>query len=248
MHPSADDLTPEQKRENRERENREFHFPQSLKHAPDLIGELRGYTQPARRNTHARNAPGFTATIPLAAGPVDDADDLYAALREHTGATADALGTRPPHTIGRNHAGERGLPAGTTPEAAFANARTLARFLEHQLPMIRDADLTADIKNDLGERWRDISRKYPPTAAPTHVNARCGNCTRLTIFKHPARSFGADETYVCENCGKWSTEREILERMAARQRELKPKRKSAACWSVFQCGSLKCFMPPSFSA
>lgn len=225
---TAADLTPEQKRENRERENREFHYPQSVKHAPDLIGELRAYTQPVKREGHVRNAPGFSPTIPLAAGPVDDADDLYAALREHTAATADALGIRPPHTIGRNHAGERGLPAGTTPEAAFANARTLARFLEHQLPMIRDDDLTADIKNDLGERWRNISRKYPPTAAPMPIQARCINCSCLTIEQHSPRSFGDDETYVCSNCGRWHTEREVIERRASREREKKHKRKKEA--------------------
>lgn len=207
----------------RERQNQEVHYPRCVKHGADLIGELRGYTQPVRRNDHARSAPGFKATIPLAAGPVDDADDLYAALREHTAAVADVLGIRPPHTIGRNHGGERGLPAGTTPEDAFVNARTLARFLEHQLPMIRDDDLVGGIRGDLGERWRVISSKYPPTAPPEHVNARCGLCSRLTIFRYPARSFGADETYSCTNCDKWYTEREIVERMAARQRELKAK-------------------------
>lgn len=208
---------------NRERENQEVHYPRCVKHVADLIGELRGYTQPVKREGHVRNSPGFSPTIPLAAGAVDDADDLYAALREHVGAVADVLGIRPPRTIGRNHGGERGLPAGTTPADAFLNARTLARFLEHQLPMIRNDDLEGEIRNDLGERWRLISRKYPPTAPPEHVNARCGLCSRLTVFRYPARSFGADETYTCTNCGKWYTEREIVERMAARHRELKVK-------------------------
>lgn len=214
--------------EQKARKHREVDYPQCIRHAADLIGELRAYTQPVKREGHVRNAPGFKPTIPLAAGPVDDADDLYAALREHTAAVADMLGIRPPRTIGRTHAGEKGLPAGTTPEDAFAHARTLARFLDHQLHMIRDPHLQDDIQEDIGKRWARVSRKYPPTAAPLPIQARCINCSCLTIEQHSPRSFGDDETYVCSTCGRWHTEKEVLARRAAREREKKAKKRKAS--------------------
>ena len=208
----------------------EVAYPQAVKHAADLIGELRAYTTPGRRGDTNRGAPGVTRTAPLSLGPVDDADDLYAALREHSAMIATELGTRPPRTIGREHHGEKGLPANTPPETAFTNARTLARYIEHQLPMIRDEDLITMIKLDLGERWERINPKYPPSARPEHVQARCVKCGCLTIDRHPPRSFGADENYTCSNCGRWHTEQEVITRRAARERELKsrPGRKKAS--------------------
>lgn len=216
--------------EDKARINRltEIAYPEAIRHAADLIGELRAYTTPGRRGDSNRGAPGVTRTAPISLGPVDDADDLYAALREHSGMIASELGTRPPRSIGREHHGEKGLPADTPPEIAFANARTLARYIEHQLPMLRDDQLIEDIKVDIGERWERISPKYPPSAHPEHVQARCVKCGCLTIDRHPPRSYGADETYTCSNCGRWHTEQEVITRRAARERELKSKRKKRA--------------------
>ena len=202
---------------------------EALAIAADIIGELRAYTEPGRAGAQERPTKGFGSRPPLAAGPIDDADHLYSLLREHTTGLAEALGTKPPITSSWTPAGnDRGLPANTSPETAYTNAQKLARFIDHQIHHLNDGDYVQAIHHDLINTIETLDAKYPTTGAQEHVQARCLTCKKLTLFKYPARSYKADETYVCGTCHRWHTETEIMERRAARERELKAKRKNAA--------------------
>lgn len=203
------------------------HLQTALKELPGIIGELRTNLEPGRAGTNVRKAPGAKPTAPLQLSPVDDADDLYAALREHAACIADTLGTKPPTTIGRHHGGEKGLPANTPAETAFGQAQVLARYIEHQLHMIDDDDLQDEIASDIISRWKRAASKYPSDAPKQHVPIRCISCEVKLVYKHPPRSFGSDETFVCESCGRWHTETEIAEQRLRHQAELKAKGKVA---------------------
>ncbi|MFB9776133.1 hypothetical protein [Brevibacterium otitidis] len=200
----------------------------ALKHLPDIVGELRSYIEPGKtpsdRPTRFRGS-----TPPIAIGPTHDADNTYAALTEHCEAIAEALDTRPPDTgIRRVNDRPQGFPADTPPETAFVKTRTLCRFIAHQLHMVKDDFMIREIEADIVRSYRTLTAKYPPEALPERLQARCGNCRRLTVFKHPPRSFGTDETFICKTCGKWHSEIEIMERRASRERELKAKKKRTA--------------------
>ena len=203
------------------------HIKAALTEIPGIIGELRTNLEPGRTGSTGRSAPGIKPTAPLQLSPVDDADDLYATLREHVACIADALGTKPPTTIGRNHGGEKGLPANTPSETAFGQSRILARFIEHQLHMVTDEDLQDEIAGDLIRRLRRASKKYPSQAPKQHVPVRCMSCEVMLVYMHPPRSFGFDETFVCESCGRWHTETEIAEQRLRHRAELKAKGKVA---------------------
>lgn len=194
---------------------------------PDLIGELRGYLVPGRTGTTGRSAPGTKLSAPIQLGPVDDADDLYATLREHAACIAAELDTKPPQTITWAGDRENGLPANTPPETAYAHSRTLARFIEHQLPMIRNNDLTESIQRDIIKRWSKASKKYPAEAPRQHLPVRCITCEVMLVYMHPPRSFGSDETFVCDSCGRWHTEQEIAEQRVQHQAEAAAKGRAA---------------------
>ncbi|WP_167197961.1 hypothetical protein [Brevibacterium pigmentatum] len=202
-------------------------FHAALTEIPGLIGELRGYLEPGRSGTTGRAAPGAKLTAPIQLGPVDDADDLYATLREHAACIADELGTKPPTTIAWAKNRENGLPANTPPETAFAQSRTLARFIEHQLPMVRDNDLTESIQRDIIKRWLKATKKYPAEAPRQHLPVRCIACEVMLVYMHPPRSFGFDETFVCESCGRWHTETEIAEQRLQHRAEQAAKGRAA---------------------
>lgn len=199
----------------------------ALKQLPDLIGELRGYIEPGKTGTTSRSAPGITPNAPLNVNPVDDADELYATLREHAACIADALDTAPPSTIAWTRGRENGLPANTAPETGFVHARSLARFIEHQLPMVRDDDLIGDIEHDIVRRWKKAAKKYPSRAPKEHVPVRCAHCEMMLVYKHPPRSFGSDETFVCDSCGKWHTEQELAEQRVRHVEESRRKGRAA---------------------
>lgn len=201
----------------------------ALSIAPDIIGELRAYTHPGRTGTQERPTKGFGSRPPLAAGPIDDSDHLYSLLREHAAGVASAIGTKTPTTTSWAPGGnDRGLPANTSPETAYSEARKLSHFIDHQIHHLDDEDYTDAIHHDLINTVETLNAKYPTTGEQEHIQARCLTCKKLTLFKYPARSYKADETYVCATCGRWHTEIEITERRAARERELKAKRKNAA--------------------
>lgn len=196
----------------------------ALRHTPPLIRELRTRLEPGRGGTE-RRAPGYSRQAPLAIVVMDDADDLYAALHEHAACIADELGTRPPKAACW---ASRGIPAGMTPDTAHHHARALARFIEHQHPLIPDRGLRDDIEHDLVNRFERVAGRYPLTPDPERIDARCAGCGRLDLYQHPPQNPGDDETYKCHRCHRWATETEIVERRAARERELKAKRKGAA--------------------
>lgn len=198
-------------------------FRYAMAIAPDIIGELRAYTAGHRTGEQTRSAPGHKPTAPLNTRPVDDADAVYALIREHTHGLAAALGINPPRTLtwATPTGDDRGLPAGTPPEQAFAETKKLCTFLTHQLENLRDDDLATAIVDDLTGAVFRLDNRYPVDAPDVHVKARCGACETLAIYRRPPRSFGADETYMCTSCGKHHTETEITELMLARQKELK---------------------------
>lgn len=188
----------------------------ALDDAPDIIGELRGIITPGSVPSDGARRHATLRRLPLNAAPVDDADDLYAALVEHAEATADLAHTKPPSRI---QWAREGLPAGTPPEAAYRATLAITRWLEPHLHLIDDEDIRRDIMSDIITRVDKLNARYPVSARPEHVDARCGNCRRLTVYRHPPRSFRADEPHVCDQCGKHHTEQEIVALMASRQRE-----------------------------
>lgn len=200
----------------------------ALEELPGLIAELRTRLQPGRSGESERRAPGYAKHAPTSLGPLDTADDLYGALVEHAGAIADTLGTRPPRA--RAWGGHRGIPTHMNPATVQHQARALARFITHQHPLITDRDLAHEIETDILKRYRRAAGHYPTAPSPERIDARCRNCGRLNIHQHPPEDVGDDETWRCHTCGLWLAERDVIERLAAREREKKHKtrRKDAA--------------------
>lgn len=205
---------------------------QALHELPHLIAELRAHREPGKTGEQGRRTIKATNTsAPARLATICDADDAYARLHEHAQAIADMLATTAPKVpIYRNPQRDLGLPSNIGAIEAARHAHTLAKFIHHQLPQTRDDDIIHDIQADITTTWQRLTRRYPHEAPPEHVDARCAACHRLTIHKHPPHEPQADETYICAACGKWHTEHELLERIAARQRELKARktRKGAA--------------------
>lgn len=198
----------------------------ALHDLPNLIAELRTRLEPGTGEETGRRPPGFAKHAPTNLGPLDAADDLFGALVEHAGAIADMLGTKPPRT--RVWGGHRGIPAGMDASTAHHQARALARFIEHQHPLLPDRDLAGEIEHDIIQRYRRASGSYPLEPSPERIDARCGNCGRLNLHQHPPVEAGGDQTWRCASCGLWLTERDVIERLAAREREKKHKRKRSA--------------------
>ena len=198
----------------------------AIRRLPDLIAELRTQTMPGAAGDRERRAPGPHRAAAARLAPICDADDAYARLHDHAHAIADILDTRPPRVpVYRNHTRVLGLPANTKPDAARRHARTLARFIAHQLPMVADTELIFDIQNDITHTYGRLDRRYPDQPAPERIDARCGRCHKLTLHQHPPEKPGDDQTYRCAACHKWHTETETIERRAARQRELRARKK-----------------------
>lgn len=198
----------------------------AVKRLPVIIGELRTLVVPGAPGGHERSAPGVHRAAAASLSPVCDADDAYARLYEHVHAIADQLDTRPPRVpVHRSPTRVLGLPAGTKPSAAHRHAKTLCRFIEHQLPMVPDTELIFEIQDDIALTYGRLDRRYPDRPTPERVDARCGRCHRLDLHQHPPENPGDDQTWRCGTCHKWHTETEMLERRAARQRELRAKKR-----------------------
>lgn len=195
----------------------------TLEELPGLIAELRTRLEPGRSGESERRAPGYAKHAPASLGPLDTADDLYGTLVEHAACIADVLGTRPPRA--RVWGGSRGIPTHMTAEDVQHQARALARFITHQLPLVQDRDLAADIECDLIRRHQRATNTYPTTPGPEKIDARCRNCGRLNIHQHPPEDVGEDQTWKCHTCGLHLAERDVIERLAAREREKKHKQK-----------------------
>lgn len=197
---------------------------EALRGMPPLIHHLRMSLEPGRAGTE-RRAPGYAKQAPLAIITLDHADDLYACLHEHAACVADVLGTKPPKA--QCWAG-RGIPTSMEPGTVLHHSEALARFLEHQLPMVSDTQLAGDIEVDIIRRYTKISTAHTLTPDPERVDARCKNCSKLNLYKHPPENPGDDETFRCHTCHCWHTETDVMERRAARERELKAKKRKGA--------------------
>jgi hypothetical protein len=201
-------------------------FTTALHELPGLIAELRTRLEPGTGEETGRRPPGFAKHAPTNLGPLDAADDLFGSLVEHAGAIADMLGTKPPRT--RAWGGHRGIPAHMDASTAQHQAAALARFIEHQHPLIQDRDFAGEIEADIIKRWQKASGRFPLTPSPERIDARCRNCGRLNLHQHPPETAGGDQTWKCHTCGLHLLERDVIERLAAREREKKHKRKKAA--------------------
>jgi predicted RNA-binding Zn-ribbon protein involved in translation (DUF1610 family) len=197
---------------------------QALADLPDLIVELRSRITPGRGGGEGRRAPGYAQHAPVALGTLDAADDLYGSLVEHAACIADELGTRPPRA--RAWGGTRGIPAHMDDSTTHHQARALARFITHQLPLVTDTSLAFDIESDIVKRHNKYAARYPRTPATEKIDARCPNCGRLDIHQHPPDAPGDDETWKCASCGLHLQETQVLERREARARELRAKKKT----------------------
>lgn len=199
---------------------------EALTTAPNLLAEIRARLTPSRTVDGTRGAPGHHRSAPLALHAVDDADDLYAALVEHSEAIAGVLGMNPPAApVNRSTTGRPlGLPAGTTSAAANKTAITLCRFIEHNLPHIDDPDLTDDIANDIIQRVNKADGHYPRNPKPEQVPARCTNCECLDVHKRPPKNPGEPERFQCRSCNHVLTEAEAMRQCEAREKELRVRR------------------------
>lgn len=205
-------------------------FPElreALRTAPILLAEIRANLTPSRTTDGTRGAPGHHRSAPLALHAVDDADDIYAALVEHAEAIAGVLNMTPPVApVTRTTTGRPlGLPAGTTSAAASKTAITLCRFIEHHITYLSDdPDLVNDIANDIIQRVNKSDRRYPRTAKPEQIPARCTKCECLDVHKYPPREVGQPEWFQCRSCDHTLTESEAMRQCEAREKELRARR------------------------
>lgn len=193
---------------------------------PYLLGDIRGRITP--EDTPPSGMPSGSGTkmpAPISIGAVDDSDDLYAALVEHSQAMAQELGmTGPPLLYRQSDRGPLGFPAHTTVDSAVNMGRNACRFIQYHLEYVSN-DLADDVYTDLKRRYSWLHARYQRNAEAEHLAARCPECSCLSVYKKPPKEFGDPEVFHCRTCMNVLTEAETYRQCELREKELKMRRK-----------------------
>lgn len=180
-------------------------FEQHLDQVPVILETLRDQAHPlkAARLAEKVSGGGGEAPLPFRADPVDDCDDLWAALVEYIGEVAERLQETAPGAAGASWAtlhGVRGIGAGVTGDDAYKAGYALIAWLIDRAPRIHDLALT-DTEQHLFGLIRKLATRYvdaPPIERPAH-NRHCGVCGERAV--RVDWLFGDRGSAVCAVCG-----------------------------------------------
>lgn len=164
-------------------------FEQHLDQLPVLLETMRDHAHPLKAAglSERVSGGGGEAPLPFRADPVDDCDDLWAALVEYIGEVAERLQETSPAAVGASWAssnGVRGIGAGASGDQAYKAGYALIAWLIDRAPRVRDLHLD-DTEQHLFGLIRKLSRRYveaPPIERPEHrrLCTVCGEKAVLT--------------------------------------------------------------------
>lgn len=164
-------------------------FEQHLDQLPVLLETMRDHAHPLKAAglSERVSGGGGEAPLPFRADPVDDCDDLWAALVEYVGEVAERLQETSPGAVGASWAssnGVRGIGAGVSGDQAYKAGYALIAWLIDRAPRVRDLHLD-DTEQHLFGLIRKLSRRYvdaPPIERPEHrrLCTVCGEKAVLT--------------------------------------------------------------------
>lgn len=195
-------------------------YPEALKQAPSMVGELRRRIMPDKGEKPEISAPAQMPSAPLSIHAMADCDSLYSLLYRHAENVADMLRSKMPTVPIVGDWEPVGLPAGTTPEAAYDHAFKLARYLEHQTHMV-PIEWERKISREIVKCMDRLSERYPTHEPPERLNARCRECERLTLDRYAPKRYRGDERFKCQSCGLHHAADEVAVQLKKREDEIK---------------------------
>lgn len=179
-------------------------FEAHLDQVPLLVEFLRGHMVPLKAGALDERVTGGggEAPVPFRVDPVDDADDLWAALIEYTGEVAERLGVPLPHSgndIWRPNGAVQGIPAHLGPAGARRAAFTVIGWLIDRAPRIRPLQL-GDSEGHLFGLIRKFGARYmvPPVDRPARRRI-CTVCGEQQVVVDWI--LGGTGEAVCRTCG-----------------------------------------------
>ena len=181
-------------------------YEQHLDQVPQLLETLRDGVNPlkaARVDTERVSGGGGAAPLPFRADPMDDCDDVWAALVEYVGEVAERLQEAAPGAVGASwgvQGNVRGIGAGVSGDRAYKAGFVLIAWLIDRAERIRDLHLV-DTEQHLFGLIRKLVKRYvdaPPIQRPAHRRfcTVCGERAVLTDWV-----LGDAGEAVCSVCG-----------------------------------------------
>lgn len=181
-----------------------YRFEAHLDQVPILVEFLRGHRVPLKAGTldDRVSGGGGEAPVPFRLDPVDDADDLYAALVEYAGEVAERLEVALPHSgsdVWGTFAGVQGIPAHLGPTGARNAVSRICEWLMHRAVRIRQLELT-DSEEHLFALVRKLGARYtvPPVDRPSRRRV-CTVCGEQAVVV--AWLLGGTGEAECRTCG-----------------------------------------------
>lgn len=160
-------------------------YEQHLDQLPILVEHLRDRANPTKAGSlnERVSGGGGEASTPLRLDPVDDCDDLWAALVEYLGEAAEKLQDPAPATARSWTAGGsvRGIPAWMSADDAYRAAYELIAWLIDRAPRIHALELT-DSEEHLFALIRKLMSRYvvPPIERPSR-RRMCSVCGEYAV-------------------------------------------------------------------
>ena len=164
-------------------------FEQMLDQVPQLLETLRDGVNPLKAAglSERVSGGGGEAPLPFRADPMDDCDDVWAALVEYVGEVAERLQELAPGATGASwgvQGNVRGIGAGVSGDQAYKAGFVLIAWLIDRAEKIRDLRLV-DSERHLFGMIRKLVKRYvdaPPIERPAHRRfcSVCGERAVLT--------------------------------------------------------------------
>lgn len=164
-------------------------YEQMLDQVPQLLETLRDGVNPlkAAGMSERVSGGGGEAPLPFRADPMDDCDDVWAALVEYVGEVAERLQEAAPGATGASWATSgnvRGIGAGVNGDQAYKAGFVLIAWLIDRAENVRDLHLV-DTEQHLFGLIRKLVKRYvdaPPIERPAHRRfcSVCGERAVLT--------------------------------------------------------------------
>lgn len=181
-------------------------YEQHLDQVPQLLEVLRDGVNPlkaARIDTERVSGGGGAAPLPFRADPMDDCDDVWAALVEYVGEVAERLQETAPGATGASWAASgnvRGIGAGVSGDQAYKAGFVLIAWLIDRAEKVRDLHLV-DTEQHLFGLIRKLVKRYvdaPPIERPAHRRF-CSVCGEKAVLVDWV--LGDSGEAVCRVCG-----------------------------------------------
>lgn len=179
-------------------------FEAHLDQVPPLVEFLRGHMLPLKAGALAERVTGGggAAPVPFRLDPVDDADDLWAALIEYAGEIAEHLETALPvngSDVWASNGAVQGIPAHLGPNGARRVTFLMIGWLIDRAPRIRPLGLD-DSEGHLFALIRKLSARYlvPPVDRPARRRV-CSVCGEQAVVV--AWLLGGTGEAECRTCG-----------------------------------------------